>query len=136
MHVVADVFAELILQTFDFDNDTVFVPLPTISKHVRERGFGHIEYLLRRLSWDDGRRLACAKVLKRVNSTVQVGSSSEKRKAQAAKAYELTKNFDPNQHYILVDDVWTTGSSMLAAAQKMRSQGAQKVDILVIAKTV
>lgn len=133
---MADVFAELILQTFDFDNDTVFVPLPTISKHVRERGFGHIEYLLQRLSWDDGRRLACAKVLKRVNSTVQVGSSSEKRKTQAAKAYELVKNFNPNQHFILVDDVWTTGSSMLAVAQKMRSQGAQKVDILVITKTV
>ena len=122
---MADVFAELILRTFAFGNDTVFVPLPTISKHVRERGFGHIEYLLRRLSRGDGRRRACAKVLKRVNLTVQ-----------AAKAYELVKNFDPNKHYILVDDVWTTGSSMLAAAQKMRSQGAQKVDILVIAKTV
>ena len=133
---MADVFVELILQTFDFDNDTVFVPLPTISKHVRERGFGHIEYLLRRLSRGDGRRLACAKVLKRVNLTVQVGSSSEKRKTQAAKAYELVKNFNPNKHFILVDDVWTTGSSMLAAAQKMRSQGAQKVDILVITKTV
>lgn len=141
VRVVGDVLAELILNTFDLDG--VLVPLPTISKHVRERGFGHIEYLLHRLSKlsRQNRRsrkvhLACAKILKRVNATVQVGANAEKRKIQAQKAYEAIKNFDPSKRYILVDDVWATGSSMLAAAQKLRSLGAQHVDILVIAKTV
>jgi predicted amidophosphoribosyltransferase len=67
---------------------------------------------------------------------VQVGASAEKRKKQAQEAYALRADFDPDLHYVLVDDVWTTGSSMLAAAQKLRSCGAQHVDILVIAKTV
>ena len=75
-------------------------------------------------------------MLKRVNCTVQVGSSAEQRKDQASKAYEVAKGFDLDKHYVLVDDVWTTGSSMMAAAQKLRSLGAQHVDILVIAKTI
>ena len=133
--------AELILDGFDLDG--ILAPLPTISKHVRERGFAHIERLVRRLSRltrpsfaSRKSGLGCAKVLKRANSTVQVGSSAEKRKIQAEEAYSVVKGFDPEKHYILLDDVWTTGSSMLAAARKLRSAGAQHVDILVIAKTV
>mgnify|MGYP003552232948 FL=1 len=67
---------------------------------------------------------------------MQVGASAEQRARQAQEAYTLKSGFDPEKHYILLDDVWTTGSSMLAAAQKLRSEGAQKIDILVIAKTV
>lgn len=141
VRVAGDMLAELILDGFDLDG--ILAPLPTISKHVRERGFGHIEYLLHRLSKlsRHNRRsrkvhLACAKILKRANSSVQVGASAVKRKIQAQKAYEVAKGFNPDKHYVLVDDVWTTGSSMFAAAQKLRSLGAQCVDILVIAKTV
>ena len=72
----------------------------------------------------------------RANSTVQVGASAEQRARQAQEAYVVKPGFDPDKRYILLDDVWTTGSSMLAAAQKLRSCGAQWVDILVIAKTV
>lgn len=139
--MAGDVLAELILESFDV-NDGIIVPLPTISKHIRERGFAHIEFLATKLSSFSRQRqslrsyLACAKILKRANSTVQVGASAEKRKIQAEEAYSVAKGFDPSKHYILVDDVWTTGSSMLAAAQKLRSLGAQNVDILVIAKTV
>ena len=136
-----DALAELILSAFGLDG--ILVPLPTISMHIRERGFGHIDHLavsLCKFSRHKGRSrktyISYARVLKRVNCTVQVGSSAEQRKDQASKAYEVTKGFNPDKHYILVDDVWTTGSSMLAAAQKLRSRGAQHVDILAIAKTV
>lgn len=141
VRVAGDMLAELILDGFDLDG--ILAPLPTISKHVRERGFAHIERLavsLCKFSRHKGRSrktyISCARVLKRVNSSVQVGSSAEQRKDQASKAYEVAKGFNPDKHYVLVDDVWTTGSSMFAAAQKLRSLGAQCVDILVIAKTV
>jgi len=142
LRAAGDVLAELIVDNISFNEDAVLVPLPTIRRHIRERGFAHIEILATKLSSFSRQRqslrsyLACAKILKRANSTVQVGSSAEKRKIQAEEAYSVAKGFDPEKRYILLDDVWTTGSSMLAAAQKLRSEGAQHVDILVIAKTV
>ena len=143
LRAAGDVLADLLIESFKFENNSILVPLPTISKHIRERGFAHIEFLASRICKLSRHKrqstrayISCVKLLMRVNSSVQVGSSAEKRKIQAEEAYSVAKGFDPNKHYILLDDVWTTGSSMLAAAQKLRSLGAQYVDILVIAKTV
>lgn len=143
LRAAGDVLAELIVEKVAFDEDVVLVPLPTIRRHIRERGFAHIERLASRICKlsrhkrrSDKACITCAQVLCRANSTVQVGASAEQRARQAKEAYMLKSGFDPEKHYILLDDVWTTGSSMLAAAQKLRSEGAQKIDILVIAKTV
>lgn len=143
VRAAGDVLAELIVKNVAFDEDAVLVPLPTIRRHIRERGFAHIERLASRICklsrhkrQPDKTCVTCAQVLCRANSTVQVGASAERRARQAQEAYMLKSGFDPEKHYILLDDVWTTGSSMLSAAQKLRSQGAQKIDILVIAKTV
>lgn len=135
LRAAGDVLARLIVDNIGFNEDAVLVPLPTIRRHIRERGFAHIESLAVRLS-KLSPRLSSARVLRRVNSSVQVGASAEMRAKQAQEAYAVKPGFDPEKRYILLDDVWTTGSSMLAAAQKLRSEGAQNVDILVIAKTV
>jgi predicted amidophosphoribosyltransferase len=123
-----------VLDSYKFSNDDVIVPLPTIPRHKRERGFGHIEKMARIIAANSPARSQA--LLKRANNSVQVGASSEKRKQQAAMAYVLNGKIDPALHYFLLDDVWTTGSSMLAAAKILRSAGAQYVNAIVIAKTI
>ena len=65
---------------------------------------------------------------------MQVGASAEERQAQAREAYTATR-IDPERHYLLVDDVWTTGSSMMAACEAMRKMGAKNLAIAVIARS-
>ncbi len=127
------VLVSCLLERLDFNNDDVVVPLPTIQKHVRERGYGHIELLARYLSRNSPVKIE--KLLVRAKNTVQVGSSSEKRKQQAKEAYALGGKIDPSKNYYLLDDVWTTGSSMLSAVKILCSAGAQYVNIIVLAKT-
>jgi len=105
------------------------VPLPTIRRHIRERGFDHIDLICRKTGWPVER------VLLRANSTVQVGASNEERRAQAQSAY-VAKGLEAEKRYLLVDDVWTTGSSMLAACEAMRAAGAKNLAIAVIARSV
>lgn len=109
----------------------VVVPLPTIGRHVRERGFDHTltlaKKLARRRSW------RCEQILGRAADTVQVGAKVADRKAQAAKAYVVRGKVDPRQHYLLLDDVWTTGSTMLAAEQVLRAAGAEVISGVVLA---
>ena len=57
-------------------------------------------------------------MIERANNTVQVGASNEKRKVQAKEAYIVRRKLDPLKTYMLLDDVWTTGSSMMAAYEK------------------
>ena len=109
--------------------DDVVVPLPTISKHIRERGFDHIGLIAKKTGWK------VATVLKRANKAVQVGATAEKRKKQAMTAYRVSGMVDPEKEYLLLDDVWTTGSSMLAACSVMQKAGARKISVGIIAKT-
>ena len=109
-------------------DDWSLVPLPTIARHVRERGFDHIGLVTKKTGW------SVARVLVRNKNTVQVGASRELRCEQAKEAYRAA-NVDPDAKYLLLDDVWTTGSSMMAAMQKLREAGAKKIGIVVIARS-
>ena len=106
----------------------ILVPLPTIRKHIRERGFDHVALMCRKT----GRPIKEA--LMRVNNSTQVGASSEQRRLQAQGAY-VAIGCEQNKKYLLVDDVWTTGSSMIAACTAMRKAGAKNLAIAVIARS-
>ena len=105
----------------------VLVPLPTIRKHIRERGFDHTlrlcfeleKFLSKRLD-DLGMSVEYQDLLVRKNKTVQVGKEKKERVKQAEKAYGICEGvkLDRSTLYILVDDVTTTGAS-LAAAKKI-----------------
>lgn len=126
MRAAAAVLAEMMNSVVS--GDWTLVPLPTIPRHIRERGFDHIGLVARKM------RLPVANVLVRNKNTVQVGASREERVAQAKEAYRALV-VDPDKNYLLLDDVWTTGSSMMAAMQKLREAGAEKIGIAVIARS-
>lgn len=105
----------------------ILVPLPTIRKHIRERGFDHTlrlcfeleEFLQKRLE-KLGMKVEYRDLLVRKNKTVQVGKEKKERVKQAEKAYGIREGVEIENKtlYILVDDVTTTGAS-LAAAKKI-----------------
>ena len=105
----------------------VLVPLPTIRKHIRERGFDHtlrlcfeLENFLQKRLDDFGISVEYQSLLVRKNKTVQVGKEKKERVKQAEKAYGIREGVEIENKtlYILVDDVTTTGAS-LAAAKKI-----------------
>lgn len=109
----------------------ILVPLPTIRKHIRERGFDHtlrlcfeLEQVLQKKLKGSGISVEYQSLLWRKNKTVQVGKEKKERVKQAEKAYEICEGvkLDRNTLYILVDDVTTTGAS-LAAAKKILQAG-------------
>ena len=105
----------------------VLVPLPTIRKHIRERGFDHtlrlcfeLENFLQKRLEKLGIKVEYEDLLVRKNKTVQVGKEKKERMKQAEKAYGIRDGMkiESKTLYILVDDVTTTGAS-LAAAKKI-----------------
>ncbi len=105
--------------------EVVVVPLPTIGRHVRQRGLDHTLILARKLAKRRGWK--CERVLERAVDTVQVGAKAKERREQAEKAYEVVRSVEAGKWYLLLDDVWTTGASMKAAERVLREAGAEKI---------
>ena len=130
---IGKAFAEMLAERLPDMKDAVLVPLPTATNHIRERGFDHTWYFVKRLARLKGIR--AERILVREKNTVQVGADKKTRLKQAEEAFKINPKakIEPSLTYILVDDVWTTGASMRAAARKLRDAGAKKVLMAVVA---
>jgi predicted amidophosphoribosyltransferase len=113
------------------DGPVAIVPLPTIGRHIRERGFDHMLYIAKKLAKLRGWKVE--RILERSTNSVQVGAGAERRVAQAFSTYSIRDRVSPDITYLLLDDVWTTGASMTAATRKLREAGALKISITILA---
>ena len=73
--------AELLCDVMTVEPNTKIVALPTIQKHIRERGFDHMQKLANYVAKMAG--VETVQALIRGNNAVQVGASMEKRQEQA-----------------------------------------------------
>ncbi|HET9721612.1 MAG TPA: ComF family protein [Candidatus Saccharimonadales bacterium] len=130
--------AKLMVETFKSFNSTsppqyIVVPVPTATNRMRERGFGHTELLAKTIA--RSLRFEFSSSLARLGQSRQLGSKRPQRLNQL-KASFLVKNPEKvrGRHILLIDDVTTTGGTVLAAAEALRQAGAQRIDALLLAK--
>jgi ComF family protein len=114
--------------------EVIVVPVPTVRRHVRERGVDHARMIARWLARLRGWRVD-AGLVRRQRETVQTGVGRRERVRQAGQAFVLAKIPDPQTHYLVVDDIWTTGASIKAVCQLLRAAGAQRIDAAVLARS-
>ena len=118
----------------DLPTETIVVPIPTISSHIRQRGYDHTLLIARRVAKMKG--LTLDPVLLRRTATKQRGATRKERIAQAKEAFALKSTALPGRPYLLIDDVVTTGSTVKYAAQLLKDAGAGEVWVGVIARQV
>ena len=130
----ADILAQELVHTIpNLKPDTLLVPVPTTTNHVRERGYDHTARIAKTLSAQLGYQYVPA--LARTNQLHQVGSSRRKRLEQMTDAFRVRSEYlIKGAHIILVDDVSTTGATLEAAARELKAKGAKKIDAVVFAQ--
>lgn len=113
----------------------VLVTYPPRSRRgIRHDGFDHAEALSRALANELG--LPHLSTLRRVRHKAQKSLSREERLQEAAKTYAVRENLDlTGKRVILVDDVCTSGATLIAAARLLRSAGAREVIPATLALT-
>jgi ComF family protein len=116
----------------ELPSSTVIVPVPTVSSHIRQRGYDHMLLIARQLG--RMRRLTVDTSLHRVTSTKQRAAGARQRTAQAKVAFACHRSLDPSLTYLLIDDVITTGATVKYAAQTLLDAGATTVWVASISR--
>lgn len=133
MKSAAQSVAELLdLSLPSLPRNCVLVPIPTIRRHIRQRGYDHLLLMARALSRRRG--VPYAQLLRRRHSAVQHESSRRDRLRQARSAFELNGRVVPDRRYIILDDIVTTGATVSEAARVLREAGATSVWVVAVAK--
>jgi competence protein ComFC len=125
-YALAEIFSEKIRQfikTVDYD---VIIPIPLSEERLQERGFNQTEALLQAAN------LPYEVLLKRTHSEKQSKKTRQER-LQNAAVFETTEIL-PEKKILLLDDIYTTGSTLHHAAKVLKLDGAEKVISITIAR--
>lgn len=110
----------------------VLVPVPLAAKRLRERGYNQSEHLARALG-TILRMPVSVNALRRVRETpTQTALTPEARLANVAGAFLGSQV--QGLRVVLVDDVFTTGATLLAAGAALKTAGAARVDAVTFAR--
>ena len=128
-----------------YETEIILVPMPTSRQHVRERAMDHMEMIARELERLSGGKIKRTRLLDRAKDTVQTGANEAVRRKQAKEAVRLNKRFVGRdgkvlpefreKGVILIDDVWTTGASMMEAGKMLSKAGVSCLKLVAITKS-
>ncbi len=128
---MADTYIE---NNFDCD---VIVPVPMHINRLKERGFNHSELLAYHLSEFVQIPLDTQSLVKCVNTKTQVKLNYEQRQKNLINSFKVVnRKAIKGKNVLVVDDVFTTGSTMDNCAKALKSAGANKIFCISIAHTV
>ncbi|MFW2478750.1 MAG: double zinc ribbon domain-containing protein [Lentimonas sp.] len=116
-------------------DNAILVPVPLHPTKLRERGFNQSDKIAQMLENITKQRSKVENLLIRTRFTqTQTHLNREQRHQNVKNAFALAPNavVIPDQQYILVDDVFTTGSTLNACAQILQAAGVTRLKVATL----
>ena len=110
-------------------SDYIVVPVPSFKKDDEIRGFNHVVEIFKNIG------LNMLDILVKTEKHKQATSTVNERR-EVYKVLELKERVDLRKKRVLiVDDIYTTGSTMKSAINLIEKLNPKKISVLVMAKT-
>lgn len=134
-HVLADIETLLRASPYilDFVRDAVLIPVPLHPRKERERTYNQTALLAAAIARVAGGATRVELLLKRVVDTPsQTTFDRKERRANLKNAFALARGAAINDRspYVIVDDVFTTGSTLNSCAGVLRRAGALNLNVV------
>jgi ComF family protein len=135
LHVLADIAAVFRQSAgvLAHVRGAVLVPVPLHPRKQRERGYNQSRLLAEELAGAAGGSTCVQELLVReVDTVTQTAFDRASRRENLKNAFALAHGaaLNPDLHYVLVDDVFTTGSTLNGCARVLRRAGCLNLDIV------
>ncbi len=114
----------------------LIMPVPLHSRRLKQRGFNQSALLAAYLGESLGIEVNSKDLVRVKNTKPQVGLNPEQRQENVRNAFQAQDEIVKNKHVLLIDDVLTTGATMLAANISLQIAGAKTVSAYCLARAV
>lgn len=130
--VMGRMMAKELMKSGLFEDIDALVPVPLAKKRERERGYNQSLELAKGVSEVTG--LPIANLV--IRRTKFVGSQTKRgrweRNENVEHVFELVDDNISDQHLLLIDDVVTTGATVIACAKEMQKASNVKISVLAL----
>lgn len=113
----------------------VIIPIPLHKKRLRERGFNQALEIARFTAKKLHLPIDASSSLRTKPTLAQTTLSAKERQKNLRGAFLIKENFR-YQKVAVIDDVITTGHTMMAFCQALKNQGAAQIDVWCCARAI
>ncbi|MFN8652856.1 MAG: double zinc ribbon domain-containing protein [Gemmatimonadales bacterium] len=138
---IADSLARVMASALRTPATTVLVPIPLAAERRRRRGYNQAEMLARALGRLTGRLVRTDLIERSRNTRTQTELAPEARQANVHDAFTVPSPArsllrQTDAALLLVDDVFTTGATLRAAARALLEGGSGRVEAVTFARAL
>lgn len=110
----------------------VLVPVPIHRERLLKRGYNQAEVLADKLGEALGIPVASQAVLRRKNTAAQKLLDKRQRRKNLRQAFVPGREIRPWKSALILDDIYTTGSTLDAVAEVLKKAGTERVYALCV----
>ncbi len=149
LKVFSKLLSDFVHSSLTLTHYDLVVPIPLDWRKARERGFNQAEIIARMLKnysphptlslWERGRGegITISSIIQKTKKTVpQSQLRRHERLNNLNRAFSIKRPGEiKGKHILLVDDIFTTGSTVNECARLLKEHGAERVDFFTIARS-
>lgn len=131
-------FAAPLLQIIEKEgwNFDCIIPIPISKAHQRERGYNQAAVIARPLALATGKPMLENAVRRIKETQSQITLSREERFKNLHSAFLGNSATLINKKVLLVDDITTTGATLISCSQTLREFGCTQIFCITVARTI
>ena len=108
------------------------IPVPIHKKRLKERGYNQAEIIADEIGKMTGIPVLKDKIIRTKNTVPQKALSDVQRVKNMKDAFKVSEDYTPGKNVLIIDDIYTTGTTIRHIAQIIKAKGGEKVFFLTI----
>lgn len=129
-------FSEIIINNCNLKNNyDIILPVPIHKKRKAKRGYNQSELIAKEIAKNINVEYSNNVLIKTIDTVPQSTLNQHQRMSNVLGIYKvINSQIIENKNILLIDDIYTTGSTVNECSKVLKQNGAKLVDVLTIAK--
>ena len=119
----------------NFERYDTIIPVPVSKKRMKQRGYNQSKLIAKEMAKYIGIDCVCDCLIKKIDNKPQSTLDKEQRMLNPIGVYKLKNGYNlKEKEILLIDDIYTTGSTVRECCKIISKGKPKKIDIFTIAK--